>query len=153
MKSDEEEKLKEEYRQAAHEEGGNSFDANCEVRLVLDKTPHDGVRVLGAWVQCWRFIEGNHWLGEEDVEDTAKPETPAVIVTDEQLSPDQLADRWKVSKATIRKLRKLGKLPFLGITPALFRIRMVDVLRIEWEGKLLPSISPRRKANPKTSKK
>jgi hypothetical protein len=60
------------------------------------------------------------------------------------LSQDELVARWKVSKKTIRRLRQSGKLKPLEITPALFRFRLADILRIESEGRFLPAIAPRR---------
>ncbi len=61
--------LKEECREAARDEGGNSFEEDCEVRLVLDETPCDGVRVMGGWVRSWRFVERREgcWVDDEDL--------------------------------------------------------------------------------------
>jgi hypothetical protein len=68
------------------------------------------------------------------------------MMSDDQewLSQEELGIRWKVSKKTIRRLRQSGKLPTFEVTPALFRFRLADILRIESEGKFFPAITPRR---------
>ena len=60
------------------------------------------------------------------------------------LSQEDLGTRWKVSKQTIRRLRKSGKLPSFQITGALYRFKLTDILRIESEGVMLPAISNHR---------
>lgn len=71
----------------------------------------------------------------------------------EWLSQEELVARWKVSKKTIRRLRQSGKLPALEVTPALFRFRLADILRIESEGKFLPAIAPRRSGKLKSKRR
>lgn len=82
-------------------------------------------------------------------------EKPSVLpaVDNESISQDELVQRWKVSKKTIRRLRQMGKLPALEITPALFRFKLSDIQRLENEGKLMPSIAPRKRGRPKVIKK
>lgn len=57
------------------------------------------------------------------------------------LSQEELGARWKVSKQTIRRLRKSGKLPTFQITKALYRFKLEDILRLEAEGAMVPTIS------------
>ena len=63
-----EENLKEEYRESAREDDKNSLEDDCDVRLVFDQTPCSGLRVLGGWVQLWRFIEDDKWLDDQAFE-------------------------------------------------------------------------------------
>jgi hypothetical protein len=72
---------------------------------------------------------------------------PATIPSgtlDGWLSQEDLGARWKVSKQTIRRLRKSGRLPALQLTRALFRFKLKDILRLEAEGIMLPALAPRR---------
>ena len=68
------------------------------------------------------------------------------------LSQEELVARWKVSKQTIRRLRQSGKLPAFAITRALFRFKLVDILRLESEGVMLPSIGAQRRQKPVSKK-
>ncbi len=85
------------------------------------------------------------------METTTMPSVATPIGTiDGWLSQEELGARWKVSKQTIRRLRKSGRLPALQITKALFRFKLVDILRLESEGVLLPAIGTQRKPGKKT---
>jgi excisionase family DNA binding protein len=163
MTPEQEKKLAKIYRDLAEDESAdNAVDETCEVRFVSAKRPLGAFELSGAWVDLWRWIPSPGTMKEEELlgkdpaigdaepVQPAPPATPAPMAPDEWLSPEELAARWKVSKQTVRRLRKSGKLPVMGVTGALYRIRMVDILQIESEGKLLPSIAPRYRPRKKT---
>lgn len=81
----------------------------------------------------------------EDYKATLEALPKGVAMPEEWLSQDDLINRWKVSKTTIRRLRQSGKLPAFRITNSLFRFKLVDILRIEKSGAFLPALGPRRR--------
>lgn len=74
-----------------------------------------------------------------------------VIMAERHLSQEQLASRWNVSPKTIRRLRQSGKLPALQVTRSLYRFKLDDILEIEKQGTMFPTVTPKVKAHGKTN--